>query len=104
MNSLYIIGISICVVLIVLILLTFMSLSKTDTANNTKLLSIVIGFSVTVAIFTYGLALYYFTRNPEYLLQFLLAFSLLVVFPGLLISSSVSTVTISNLRQIIADS
>ena len=103
MNTLYIIGVSICIVLFTLIIMAFVTLSKTDTANNTKLLSIVIGFSVTVAIFTYGLALYYFTRNPEYLLQFLLAFSLLIIFPGLLISSSVATVTISNLRQIIAD-
>jgi hypothetical protein len=103
MSGIYLVGSAICFVLFTLIILTFYALNKNDTANNTKLLSIIIGFSVTVAIFTYGLALYYFTRNPEYLLQFILAFTLLILFPGLLISSSVSTVTISNLRQIIAD-
>jgi hypothetical protein len=67
-------------------------------------MSMIIAFSATVSIFSYGLALYYFSRNPEYLLQFVLAVMFLVILPGMLISSSIATVTISNLRDVVANS
>jgi membrane protein insertase Oxa1/YidC/SpoIIIJ len=104
MNPVYLIGVLINIVLFSLLIATFSSLSPKDTANNSKLLSMIVGFSATVSIFSYGLALYYFSRNPEYLLQFLLATTFLVVLPGLLIGASVATVTISNLRDVVANS
>jgi hypothetical protein len=104
MNPIYIIGIAICVVLFTVIVATFSSLSQKDTANNTKLLSIIISFSVAVSIFAYGLALYYFSKNPDFLIQFLLATVMLILLPGMLVSVSISSVTISNLRDTIANS
>lgn len=103
MNAVYIVGLAICIVLFTLIIATFSTLSPKDTANNSKLMSMIIAFSVTVSIFSYGLALYYFSRNPEYLLQFLLAAMFLVILPGTLIGASVATVTISNLRDLVAN-
>lgn len=104
MNPIYIIGIVICIVLFTLIIVTFSALVPKDTANNSKLMSMIVAFSASVSIFSYGLALYYFSRNPESLQQFLLAVMFLVILPGMLISSSISTVTISNLRDIVANS
>jgi hypothetical protein len=104
MNPIYLIGVTICIVLFTLIIVTFSTLAPKDTANNSKLMSMIIAFSASVSIFSYGLALYYFSRNPEYLLQFILAVMFLVILPGILISSSIATVTISNLRDIVANS
>jgi len=104
MNPIYLIGVTICIVLFTLIIATFSSLVPKDTANNSKLMSMIVAFSASVSIFSYGLALYYFSRNPEYLLQFVLAVMFLVILPGILISSSIATVTVSNLRDIVANS
>ena len=98
------IGVTICFVLFTLIIVTFSTLVPKDTANNSKLMSMIVAFSASVSIFTYGLALYYFSRNPEYLLQFILAVLFLVMLPGMLISSSIATITISNLRDVVANS
>ena len=104
MNPIYLIGVTICVVLFTLIIVTFSTLVPKDTANNSKLMSMIVAFSASVSMFSYGLALYYFSRNPEYLLQFVLAVLFLVMLPGILISSSIATITISNLRDIVANS
>ena len=104
MNPVYIIGISICVVLFTVVIATYATLAQKDTANNTKLMSIIIAFSATASIFAYGLALYYFAANPDYLLQFILAVMMLVLLPGTLIGVSVATVAVSNLRDVIANS
>jgi uncharacterized membrane protein YfcA len=103
MNAVYIIGICICVVLFTVVIATFLSLSQKDKANNTKLLSIISAFSVACSIFAYGLALYYFSRNPEYLIQFILAIVMLVMLPGTLIGVSVASIAVSNLRDTIAN-
>ena len=103
MNPVYLIGVLINIVLFTLIIATFSSLSQKDTSNNSKLLSMIVAFSASVSIFSYGLALYYFSRNPEHLLQFLLGVTFLVVLPGILIGASVATVTVSNLRDIVAN-
>lgn len=104
MNPIYLIGVTICIVLFTLIIVTFSTLIPKDTANNSKLMSMIVAFSASVSIFSYGLALYFFSRNPEYLQQFLLALIFLVVLPGILIGASISTVTVSNLRDIVANS
>lgn len=103
MNPVYIIGISICVVLFTVVVGTYGTLVQKDSANNTKLMSIIIAFSATASIFAYGLALYYFSANPDYLLQFLLAVVMLVLLPGTLVGVSVASVTVSNLRDVLAN-
>lgn len=104
MNPVYIIGICICVVLFTVVIATFASLSQKDTANNTKLLTIIIAFASAASVFAYGLALYYFSRNPDYLIHFLLALVMLIMLPGTLIGISVTTVSMSNMRDVIASS
>jgi hypothetical protein len=103
MDSIYVVGICICVVLLAVVIGTFSSLSNKDEANNTKLMSVIIAFSVVTSLFAYGLALFYFSRNPDNQIQFLMAITMLVMLPGTLISSSVAAVTISNLRDIVAN-
>ena len=102
MNPIFIIGICICIVLFTVVIVTFSSLSQKDTANNSKLLSIIIAFSTTSSIFAYALAVYYFSHNPDYLLHFILGLVMLVMLPGTLIGTSVAAVTVSNLRESIA--
>ena len=104
MNSIYIIGVLICIVLFTVVIATFVSLSGKDTANNSKLLTIIIAFSAVSSLFAYGLALFYFSRNPTYLIHFVLAVVMLVMLPGTLISTSVAAVTISNLRDVLSSS
>jgi apolipoprotein N-acyltransferase len=103
MHPVYLIGICLISVLLVVIIATFMSLSNKDTANNSKLLTIIIAFSTVTSLFAYGLALFYFSKNPEYLVHFVLAFSMLIMLPGMIISTSISSVTLSNLRDIVAN-
>ena len=104
MESLHIIAGVICLILFTVIVATFMSLSKKDSASNSKLLSIIIAFSFVSSLFSYGLAVYYFARNPEYQLQFLQALVMLVALPGTLIGVSVGSIAVSNLRDTIANS
>ena len=103
MNPLYIIGICICSVLLVVIITTFSALSGKDTANNSKLLTIIIAFSTVTSLFAYGLALFYFSNNPQYLVHFVLALTMLIMLPGMLISTSISSITLSNLRDVVAN-
>jgi len=104
MESVFIVGVCICIVLLAVVIGTFTSLSNKDEANNTKLMSIIVAFSVVTSLFAYGLALFYFSKNPDYQIQFIMAIMMLVLLPGMLISSSVAAVTISNLRDVLANS
>ena len=103
MDSIFIVGICIGAVLLAVVIGTFSSLSNKDEANNTKLMSVIIAFSVVTSLFAYGLALFYFSRNPENQIQFLMAITMLVMLPGMLISTSISSITLSNLRDVVAN-
>lgn len=100
----YIVGMGICVILGITTIATYASLLPKDSAQNTKLLTVVSVFSFVTSITAYFLAVYYFSSNPNYLIQFVLAVVMLVILPGTLISASVSTITISNLRDTLAAS
>lgn len=102
MEAQYIIALALCIVLLVMTIVTYTTLIPKDSAQNSKLLAIVSGFSFAAAITAYLMALYYFSGNPARLLQFLLAITMLVVLPATLISTAISTVTISNLRDTLA--
>lgn len=80
----------------------YSTLIPKDNAQNTKILTTISVFSFAAAIAAYGLALWHFGSNPQYMIQFLLAVVMLVLLPASLISVSVSTVTISNLRDSLA--
>jgi hypothetical protein len=98
------IAIAICVVMFSVVVGTFATLVPKDSSQNTKLLAVVSVFSFATSITAYALALYHFSSNPAYLIQFLLAIIMLVILPAALISVSVSTVTVSNLRDTLAAS
>jgi hypothetical protein len=100
----FMIGIGIVVILGITTIATYAAVLPKDSAQNTKLLTVVSVFSFVTSITAYFMALYYFSTNPNYLIQFLLAVVMLVILPGMLISTSISTVTISNLRDTLASS
>lgn len=80
----------------------YSALIPKDSAQNTKMLTTITVFSFAAAIAAYGLALWHFSSNPQYMIQFILAITMLVLLPSALISVSISTVTISNLRDTLA--
>ena len=101
-NLPYYVAISVCALCAIVVVSTYASLLPKDSAQNTKLLTIISVFSFVAAFVAYGLALYHFSYNPTYMIQFILAMLMLVVLPASLISVSVSTITISNLRDTLA--
>jgi hypothetical protein len=98
------VGMAICLILATTTIVTYTTLLPKDSAQNSKLLTVVTVFSFVTSITAYFLALYFFSTNPNYLIQFLLAAVMLVILPGTLISASISTITISNLRDTLAAS
>lgn len=98
----YYISMGVCVALFTVVIATYATLVPKDSSQNTKLLTIVGAFSVAASITAYGLALYHFSHNPAYLIQFLLGVVMLVLLPASLMAVGVSTVTISNLRDTLA--
>lgn len=100
----YYVAVAICVVMFTVVVSTFATLVPKDSSQNTKLLAVIGAFSFAASITGYGLALYHFSHNPSYLIQFLLGLVMLVILPASLISVSVSTITVSNLRDTLAAS
>jgi hypothetical protein len=98
----YYVAIAICVMLFTVVVTTFATLVPKDSAQNTKLMAVICVFSFAASITAYALALYHFSHNPNYLIQFLLGVVMLVLLPSSLISASVATITISNLRDTLA--
>ena len=88
--------------LTITVLSLYSALIPKDSAQNTKMLTTITVFSFAAAIAAYGLALWHFSSNPQYMIQFILAITMLVLLPSALISVSISTVTISNLRDSLA--
>jgi hypothetical protein len=80
----------------------FTTLLPKDSAQNTRLLGMVSAFSFAASLTAYFIGIYYFSHNPGQMLQFLLMMTMLVLLPASLISVSVSTITISNLRDTLA--
>jgi len=102
MNWPYYISIAICLVLLIADIVMFATLIPKDSSQNTKLLTIVSVFSFAVSLVSYALAQYNFANNPNYLIQFILALVMLVILPASLVSVSISTIAVSNLRDTLA--
>lgn len=102
MDWAFYVTLAICAVLFTVVVSTFATLIPKDSAQNTKLLAVISVFSFAASITAYALALYHFSRNPNYLIQFLLGTVMLILLPCALISVSVSTITVSNLRDTLA--
>jgi hypothetical protein len=103
-NLPYYVSISICGLMFAVVVTTFATLIPKDSAQNSKLLAVISVFSFATAITAYALAYFHFSHNPAYLIQFILAITMLVLLPAALISTSVSAVTLSNLRDNLAAS
>ena len=99
MNWSYYVAVAICAMLTITVISLYSSLIPKDSAQNTKMLTTITVFSFAAAIAAYGLALWHLSSNPQYMMQFMLAVMMLVLLPSALISVSISTVTISNLRD-----
>ncbi len=104
MNWPYYIAVSICVTLVIIVAVLYSLLLPKDNAQNTKILTTVSVFSFAASVTAYALALWHFSSNPQYMIQFILGLVMLVILPAALVSVSVSTVTISNLRETLAAS
>jgi len=96
------IGFCLCIAIMVTNITAYAALLPKDNRQNSILLIIVTVFSFIASAIGYGLALFYFTHNPANLIQFLLAITMLVILPSSLIAVSISTITISNLRDTLA--
>jgi hypothetical protein len=101
-NLPYYISLAICAISLAVVIATYATLLPKDSAQNTKLLATIGVFAFAVSFVGYGLALFHFSQNPVYMIQFILAMLMLVVLPASLMAVSVSTVTISNLRDTVA--
>lgn len=101
-NFPYYVSIGACVIVFTVVVATFATLVPKDDAQNSKLLAVISVFSFVSAITGYAIALYHFGNNPQYLIHFMLAMVMLVLLPASLISVSISTITISNLRDTLA--
>ncbi len=101
-NLAYYVGIAICVMTSVTVIATFATLVPKDSAQNSKLLAIISVFSIATAVVAYGLALYHFSNNPTYMMHFMMAMIMLIALPASLIATSVSAITVSNLRDTLA--
>ena len=104
MNWSYYVAVAICVALVITVIVLYSLLLPKDNAQNTKILTTVSVFSFAASVTAYALALWHFSSNPQYMIQFILGLVMLVILPATLISVSVSTVTISNLRDSLAAS
>lgn len=102
MNGAFTITLVICAVLFAVMVATFVTVLPKDSAQNEKILIVVTVFSIAVSLVAYGLALWHFSNNAMYMAQFLLAFCMLVLLPAALISTAISTVSVSNLRDAVA--
>jgi hypothetical protein len=102
MNWSYYVAIAITVMLSITAISLYATLIPKDSAQNTKILTTISVFSFAASLAAYGLALWHFSANPQYMIHFLLAITMLVLLPSALIATSVSTVTISNLRDTLA--
>lgn len=98
----YYVAIAICIAQFATVVSVFATLVPKDSSQNTKLLTLITTFSFAAAAVSYALASYHFANNPEFLIKFILAIVLLVILPASLISVSVSTITVSNLRDTLA--
>ena len=101
-NAPFAISIGVCGMLAVIAGVTYGTLLPKDSSQNTKLLAIVTVFSFVSSLIAYALALYHFSHNPGQMIQFILGVVMIVILPCALISASISTITISNLRDTLA--
>jgi hypothetical protein len=93
-----------CLAFIITAISLYSLLLPKDDAQNTKILISVTVFSFAASITAYALALWHFSSNPNQMIHFTLGMMMLVMLPASLVSASVSTITISNLRDTLAAS
>lgn len=93
---------AICITMIIIVAILYSLLLPKDNAQNTKILTTIMVFTFAASVTAYALALWHFNSNKEYMGHFMLAMLMLVVLPASLMSVSVSTVTVSNLRDTLA--
>ena len=102
LNFPYYVGIAASAALFGTTAMVFTTLMPKDSNQNARLLAIIAAFSYAASITAYFIGFYYFSHNPGQLIQFILLITMLVLLPASLIAISVSTVTISNLRESLA--
>lgn len=84
------------IVLVTLSITYCATMIRMDTRMNKRRLQIMTMLVFILGIFTYILSLFYFSADPTYLFQFLLAVAALVILPAALTSVAVATITAGN--------
>ena len=87
---------SVLILLLTVFALTYSKVVEMDHIRNSKQHEVTIVTAFLGGFIAWRLASHYFTQNPQYLMQFVLAALLLFVLPVTLFSVSVATITSSN--------
>jgi FtsH-binding integral membrane protein len=93
--------IALLVIVILVMSVLFSRFSSETDHSSPGLMSLVFGFSLFVGIASFCLALTYF-QKADSLLNFLTAFTMLVILPASLSSTAISVINIRNLRETLA--
>ena len=89
------------VLTVIVIISLFSGFSKEDDKSSPTLMLLIAGFGLFVGITAYGLSVAYF-QKAETLLNFLLFFTMVVLFPLSMVSAAVTVANVRNLRETIA--
>lgn len=89
------------VIVIIVLSVLFSKFSTEKDPSSPGLTGLVFGFSLFVGIAAFFLALTYFQKADQ-MMNFLMAFTMIVVFPACLSSTALSVVSIRSLRETIA--
>jgi cytochrome bd-type quinol oxidase subunit 2 len=96
------ISVVMCLAMVIAIIASYSTTVTTDSDQTSKLLGVVIGTAIATAVPCYGISMWLFKGNPSMLLHFLLAVMLIVIMPMSVVSASLSTAQLNELRNTVA--
>ncbi len=88
--------------LIIGAIVAYAMIQPRNTESNTQVLIMSIAATCFFPIVFGGLILFSMRRDPEYLVKFLLLFTMGILIPTALISSAISVTAVENLKDILA--
>jgi ATP/ADP translocase len=103
MNWAFYVSVSLCGVMFLLVALLYGIMKKGNNTSDqvSRLYTVVLVFAYGASLVAGFIALYFFNNNPAYMIQFLLALTLMMV-PMALTALSVSTAQLATLRNTLA--
>ena len=77
-------------------LTSILKMVEKEPNEQTKRLRTLVLFAYSTAFLVYGLLSFYFSQDATHLMTFLIAITFLVIFPAILMTTSVASITTSN--------